>query len=65
MKIIFEAVIGKEKARDSYKPGRGAEGVHEPGSWYYDLCFFVRSGYSKGKFSNMKLEENLFLNAVT
>jgi hypothetical protein len=37
--IIFEAVIGKEKAGDSYKRGGGAEGVHEPGSWYYDLCF--------------------------
>jgi hypothetical protein len=49
--IIFEAVIGKEKARDSYKRGGGAEGVREPGSWYYDmLCFLCDREFLRENF---------------
>jgi hypothetical protein len=53
--IIFEAVTGKENARDSYKRGGGAEGVHEPRSWHYDLlCFLCDREFPRENFFNTK-----------
>jgi len=48
--IIFEAVIGKEKARDSYKPGGVQKAYMDQVRGIMTCCVFVRSEIPRENF---------------